>query len=64
MSKQEDIKKINYKPNLEWYKERMYTVADRSSDIYKKYIPNERSVDVKELYDKFVDLSKKADKLD
>jgi len=60
----EDSNKINYKPSVEWYKERMYKTAYGEEQLYKKYQPDIEVVDPEVLLKKYEDLTKKAKKLD
>ena len=60
----EDSNKINYKPNVEWYKERMYKTAYGEEQLYNKYRPDIEKVEPSVLLQKYKDLTKKAEKLD
>jgi len=60
----EDSNKINYKPSVEWYKERMYKTAYGEEQLYNKYRPDIEKIDPEELLEKYNDLTKKANKLD
>jgi len=61
---QEDTNKLNYKPDIEWFKERMHRVAEgkRPEDIL--YDPKKNKVDPDKILQEFRDLQKKAQKLD
>ena len=59
-----DRDKINYRPDMEWFKERMYKTASGEEQLYKQYMPSDDKIDGKVLYNKFQDLKKKAQKLD
>lgn len=61
---QEDTNKLNYKPDIEWYKERMYRVAEEEKPKDRLYTPTEEDIDPDQLLQNYRDLTKKAQKLD
>ena len=61
---QEDTNKLNYKPDIEWYKERMYRVTEEKKPKDRLYTPEEEKIDPDALLQNYKDLAKKAQKLD
>jgi len=61
---QEDTNKINYRPDIEWFKERMYRVAEEKRPADHLRTPLDATVDAAVLLDNYRDLAKKAQKLD
>ena len=61
---QEDIDKINYRPDIEWFKERMYRVAEGERPKDNLYTPSKEDIDPDKLLQNYRDLTKKATKLD
>lgn len=61
---QEDINRLNYQPDIEWFKERMYRVTEEEKPKDHLYIPVEEDIDPNQLSQDYKDLTKKAQKLD
>lgn len=61
---QEDTDKLNYKPDIEWFKERMYRVAEEEKPKDSLYTPPGKDIDPEKLLQNYGDLTKKAQKLD
>lgn len=61
---EEDTSKLNYRPDIAWYKERMHRVSavERPDDVL--YTPSKEKVDPDKLLQEYRDLTKKAQKLD
>jgi len=61
---QEDKDKINYKPDINWYKERMYRISEEEKPLDKLYVPEVKKIDPEVLLENYRDLDRKAKKLD
>ena len=61
---QEDTNKINYQPDIEWIKERMYRVAEGKKPEDRLHTPSEEKIEPEKLLQDYKDLAKKAQKLD
>ena len=61
---QDDTSKLNYKPDIEWFKQRMYRVAEEEKPEDHLYTPTKEDIKPEDLLFDYRDLTKKANKLD
>jgi hypothetical protein len=62
--KRDDIDKLNYQGKVQWYKERLARIEEPLSEAERRGIPREEEISPEVLKNNFIDLQKKATKLD